>query len=134
MGMSAWDGWELGRVVVVFAAIAYVVVWVQVSLNHWAGGFRRRAMWAPVLLTPVVVLGALVGAARRESPWGWIALGILVLGVVDGLVGLAYHLRGTTSQVGGLSLRNLLAGPPPMLPVAYAALGALGVGALVWNA
>ena len=37
--MSAWQGWELGRAVVVFAAVAYVVVWVQLSLYHWAGGF-----------------------------------------------------------------------------------------------
>ena len=131
--MSAWDRWELGRAVVVFAAVAYVVVWVQLSLYHWAGGFRRRAMWAPVLLTPVIVLGTLAGALRRESPWGWIALAVLVLGVVDGLIGLAYHVRGTTSQIGGFSVRNVLSGPPPMLPVAYAALGALGIGGLVWS-
>jgi hypothetical protein len=132
--MSAWEGWELGRAVLVFTAVAYVVVWVQLSLYHWAGGFRRRAMWAPVLLTPVVVIGALLGAVRRESPWGWITLVLLALGVVDGLIGLVYHLRGTASQVGGLSVRNVLSGPPPMLPVAYAALGALGVGGLLWNA
>ena len=132
--MSAWDHWELGRAVVVFAAVAYVVVWVQLSLNHWAGGFRRTVMWAPVLLTPVIVLGALLGAVSRGSPWGWIALSLLVLGVVDGLIGLGYHLRGIGSQIGGLSLRNVLAGPPPMLPVAYAALGALGIEGLVWGA
>lgn len=131
--MSAWDHWELGRAVVVFAAVAYVVVGVQLSLYHWAGGFRHRVMWAPVLLTPVIVLGALAGALRRESPWGWIALALLVVGVVDGLIGLAYHIRGTRSQIGGLSVRNVLSGPPPMLPVAYAALGALGIGGLVWG-
>lgn len=132
--MSGWDHWELGRAVILFAAVAYAVVWVQVSLNHWAGGFRRKAMWAPVVLTPLIILGALAGALSRGTPWGWIALALLALGVVDGLIGLVYHLLGTTSQIGGLSLRNLLAGPPPMLPVAYAALGALGIGGLVWGA
>lgn len=132
--MGAWDGLELGRAVLLFAAVAYVVIGIQVWLYHWAGGFRRRAMWAPVLLTPIVVLAALLGALDRGSPWGWIALAILVVAVVDGLIGLAYHLRGTASQIGGLSLRNVLAGPPPMLPVAYAAIGALAIGGLLWNA
>ena len=36
-----------------------------------------------------------------------------------GLVGQVLHLRGTRYLVGGVTLRNLMAGPPPMLPLAY---------------
>jgi hypothetical protein len=49
-------------------------------------------------------------------------------------MGLYFHVQGIRSQIGGLSTRNLLSGPPPMLPLAYASVGALGAGALVWNA
>ena len=132
--MSAWDGWELGRAVLVFTAVAYMVIWVQVSLFHWAGGFKHWAMWGPVAATPVLALGALFGAVDRDGVLGWIALVLLVLGAVEGLVGLYYHLTGMRYQVGGFTMRNLLSGPPPMLPIAYAAIGALGVGALLWNA
>jgi hypothetical protein len=81
-----------------------------------------------------VIAGAVAGALERESPWGWIALGLLAFGVLDGLLGVYYHLRGMASQIGGFSTRNLLSGPPPMLPLAYAAMGVLGAGALLWNA
>jgi hypothetical protein len=32
-----------------------------------------------------------------------------------------------------VSLRNLLSGPPPMLPVAYALIGVLGVVGVMWG-
>jgi hypothetical protein len=134
MRVSSWDGWELGRAVLLFTAVAYVVVWVQVSLYHWAGGFKHVAMWGPVVATPVVAAGAVVGAVARDGAWGWIAVVLLALAVLSGLVGVYLHLRGLLSQIGGFSTRNLLSGPPLMLPLAYAALGALGIGALVWNA
>lgn len=132
--MSAWDGFELGRAVLLFTAVAYVVIWIQVALFHWAGAFKHWAMWGPVVASPVLALGAVLGALKRDGVWGWIALVLLAIGVVEGLVGLAYHLRGIRYQIGGFSIRNFLSGPPPMLPIAYAAIGALGVGALVWNA
>lgn len=132
--MNAWVGWDVDRAVLVFTAVAYLTVWVQLSLYHWAGGFKHVAMWGPVLATPLVIAGALAGAAERQSPWGWIALGLLAFGVLDGLIGVYYHFRGIASQIGGFTTRNLLSGPPPMLPLAYAAIGVLGIGGLVWNA
>jgi hypothetical protein len=132
--MAEWDGWQLDRGVLVFTAVAYVVIWIQLSLYHWAGGFKHVAMWGPVLSTPLVIGGAVAGAAVRDGVWGWVALGLLGFGVVEGLLGLYFHVQGIRSQIGGFSLRNLLSGPPPMLPVAYAAVGVLGIGGLVWNA
>lgn len=132
--MAAWDGWDLDRSVLIFTAVAYLVIWIQVSLYHWAGGFKHVAMWGPVLATPLIVGGAVLGAVRRDGVWGWVALALLAFGVLEGLLGLVLHLQGIRSQIGGWTTRNLLSGPPPMLPVAYAAIGALGIGALVWNA
>jgi hypothetical protein len=132
--MTEWSGWEVDRAVLVFTAVAYLVVWVQLSLYHWAGGFKHIAMWGPVLLTPLVIGGAVLGAVVRDGLWGWVALGLLGFGILEGLLGLALHVQGIRAQIGGFSMRNILSGPPPMLPLAYAALGALGIGALVWNA
>jgi hypothetical protein len=132
--VESWRGWGLDRAVLLFTAVAYLVVWVQLSLYHWAGGFKRLAMWGPVLATPPIAAGAVVGAVTREGVWGWVALALLAFGVLDGLLGLYLHLSGLRAQIGGFSTRNLLSGPPPMLPLAYAAMGVLGIGALVWNA
>jgi len=132
--MAAWHGWDLDRAILVFTGVAYLVIWVQLSLYHWAGGFKHVAMWGPVLSTPLVVGGAILGAVARDGVWGWIALALLTLGVLEGLLGLYFHVQGIRAQIGGFSIRNLLSGPPPLLPVAYAAVGVLGAGALVWNA
>jgi hypothetical protein len=132
--MAEWSGWDLDRSVLVFVGVAYLVIWIQLSLYHWAGGFKHLAMWGPVLSTPLVVAGAILGAVVRDGVWGWVALALLAFGIVEGLLGLYLHVQGIRSQIGGISTRNILSGPPPMLPLAYAAVGTLGIGALVWNA
>ena len=132
--MSPWDGWELGRAVLVLSGVMYTGIWVQVSLFHWAGAFKKLAMWGPVLMTPLIVGGVAAGAIRRDGAWGWVAVALLGLGVLDGLVGLFYHLRGMARQIGGVSRRNLLSGPPPMLPLAYSLIGVVGLMGLFWDA
>lgn len=132
--VAEWQGWSLDRAVVAFSGLMYAGIWVQVSLFHWAGGFKKLAMWGPVLITPLIVGGIAAAAVSRATPWGWIAGGLLALGALDGLIGLYYHLNGMRKQIGGFSVRNLLSGPPPVLPLAYALIGVLGLGGLLWNA
>lgn len=131
--MSAWDGWTVDRAAVVLCAVMYAGIWVQLTLMHWAGGFKKTAMWGPVLLTPVVVAAAAVAAVDRGGALGTAMAIVLGVGIAEGLVGVVLHLRGVGSQVGGWSLRNVLSGPPPILPLAYSLIGLLGFGALVWN-
>ena len=132
--MEPWVGWSVEQTVLVLVAVLYLGLWVQVSLMHWAGGFAFRAMWGPVLATPVVAAGAVTGAIDRVDPWGWLALALLSVAIVSGLYGLYRHLRGIASQIGGVSKRNLLSGPPPILPLAYSLIGVVGVVALLSGA
>lgn len=112
----------------------YAGIWTQVTLFHWGAAFASRAMWAPVLMTPLIVLAAVLGIVSRSDPWGWIAAGALAIGVLDGLYGLYRHLRGTVAQVGGFTIRNLIAGPPPVLPLAYSLIGVVGLLGVLWDA
>lgn len=132
--MAAWQGGELGRIVVVFSALMYLGIWVQVSLMHRAGAFKHPMMYAPVLATPLVVGGALAGTAARHGAWGIVAIVLLSAAVLSGLVGTYLHLRGVRSQIGGFTMRNFLAGPPPVLPVAYSLIGVLGLIGMLWDA
>ncbi len=131
--MSEWDGWDTGRVVLALSAVLYAGIWVQLSLYHWAGAFKHFAMWIPVFATPLFVMGALIGVVARDGVWGWIAGGLLAIGVVEGLAGLFFHVRGMRYQVGGYSLRKLVSGPPPLLPVAFSMTGVFGLVGLLWN-
>lgn len=132
--MNEWDGWPLDRAALLLCAGMYAGIWLQVTLMHWAGGFRKAPMWAPVLATPLFVAAAAVGAVDRGGALGWAMAVVLAVGVAEGLVGSALHVRGIVGQVGGWSLRNVLSGPPPVLPLAYSLVGVLGFTALVWNA
>jgi hypothetical protein len=132
--LESWDGWELGRATLAFSALLYAGVWVQLALYHWAGAFRRWEMYPPVFVTPVIIVCILLGVLSRDGILGWVAFGALVLGTVEGLAGFFLHTRGVLAQVGGLTVRNLMAGPPPVLPLAYSLVGVLGLIGLVWDA
>jgi hypothetical protein len=132
--VTDWNAWELGRVVLGTAAVMYTGIWAQVTLFHWGAAFASRAMWAPVIMTPFIVVAAAVAVVTRSDPWGWVAVVALGIGVLDGMYGLYRHLRGTVSQIGGLTLRNLMAGPPPVLPLAYSLIGVVGLLGLLWDA
>ena len=74
--MAVWVGWELGRAVLVLTGVLFVGIWVQVSLMHWAGGFKHLAMWGPVVTTPLFAAAALAGVVTRAGAFGW---GVVVL-------------------------------------------------------
>jgi hypothetical protein len=132
--MDAWDGWPFARLYMLLVALAFAVVGLQVLLFHWRAGFRRLTMYGPVLLAPVLVLAGVVGALQRDGFVGWAVLAVFALGILDGIIGIAEHLRGIARRIGGFSLRNLMSGPPPLLPVAFMALALTGALALVWEA
>jgi hypothetical protein len=132
--VTPWRGWDAGRTVLAVVAVMYAGVWVQVSLMHWAGGFARRAMYGPVVSTPVVVGIVAAAVISREDPWGWIGVAVLAIAVLLGLYGVYRHLKGVRSQIGGFSVRNFLSGPPPVLPLAYSLIGVVGVVGLVSDA
>jgi hypothetical protein len=130
--VSDWNAWELGRVVLAVSAVLYAGIWVQVTLFHWGAAFAAKAMWVPVVLTPPIVVAVVLGVVDAGA-FGWVAAAALALGAVDGLYGLYRHLRGVAAHVGGLTVRNLIAGPPFVLPLAYSLVGVLGLIGLFWD-
>jgi hypothetical protein len=132
--MDAWDGWDFQRFYVGFVGIAFALLGLQVLLFHWRAAFKRWTMYGPVLLAPVLAAAGGAGALSREGWLGWAVLIVFVLGLVDGLIGIYEHGRGVAERIGGVSLRNLLAGPPVLLPVMFTALAFSGCLAVVWGA
>ena len=132
--MDAWDGWVFARLYMLLVALAFAVIGAQVFLFHWRAAFHRWTMYGPVLAAPVIVAAGVVGAIKRDGWLGWLVLAVFALGIAEGMVGIFEHFRGIARRIGGLSLRNLMSGPPPLLPVAFMALALTGALALVWRA
>jgi hypothetical protein len=122
-----WNGWPLERLLYLFLGAAFLLVWIQVSLYHYRAAFHNRLMWGPVLFTPLLVLSALGLGLWRTPLTSLLFLILFGCGVLEGLAGIALHLRGVSRLVGGLNLRNWMLGPPVVLAVVYAALSLLGV-------
>ena len=132
--MDAWDGWDFQRFYVGFVGVAFALLGLQVLLFHWRAAFKKWTMYGPVLLAPVLAGAGIVGALSRDGWLGWALLTVFALGVVDGLIGIFEHGRGVAERIGGFSLRNLVAGPPVLLPVMFTALAFSGGLAVLWGA
>lgn len=132
--MDAWEGWGFQRFYLLFVGAAFLMLGLQVLLFHWRAAFRKWTMYGPVLLAPVLAAAGVAAAITRDGLIGWVALVVFGLGVLDGLVGVFEHLRGIGGRIGGFTLRNLVAGPPPLLPAMFMALAVSGGLAIVWGA
>lgn len=132
--MAAWDGWPFARLYLLLVAVAFLVVGAQVFLFHWRGAFRSKSMYGPVVMAPIIAAAGVAAAVARNDAIGWTATAIFAVGFVDGLIGLVLHLRGVGRRVGGFTLRNVMAGPPFLLPLAFGALALTGGLAVVWRA
>jgi hypothetical protein len=132
--MDAWEGWDFQRFYVLFVGAAFLLLGLQVFLFHWRAAFSRKTMYLPVLAAPLLAVAAIVAAITREGAIGWIAVAVFAVGVVGGLIGVVEHLRGIGYRIGGFSVRNLVAGPPPLLPATFAAVAFSGGLAILWGA
>jgi hypothetical protein len=132
--MDGWEGWDFQRFYLLFVAAAFALLGLQVFLFHWRAAFSRSTMYLPVLAAPLLVAAAVVAAITREGALGWIAVAVFAVGVLGGLVGVYEHARGVLYRIGGLSLRNIVAGPPTLLPLTFAAVAFSAALAVVWGA
>src|SRR5215207_2347155 len=92
--MDPWDGWPFARLYLLLVAVAFLVVGGQVFLFHWRAAFRSKAMYGPVVMAPIIAAAGVAAAIARNDIVGWTAVVIFSIGFLDGLIGLALHLRG----------------------------------------
>jgi hypothetical protein len=124
---AVWFSWPLQRILYLFLAVAFLAVFVQVTLFHMRQNFYHPSQWLPVVVTPVLGILALVVVWWPASVLVGAFTVFSIFGVAIGLVGTYYHVAGTGQRVGGYSVNNFMVGPPPMLPMMVVVLSALGL-------
>jgi len=128
-----WQAWTLSRIVVLFVALAFLLVAIQVTMSHYRQNFYRKVMLVPVISAPIYFLVGLALAIWAKS-WLFNTFHVLMwIAVLSGLAGFYYHVRGVGLRVGGYTVRNYLIGPPIIMPLVYSAMGALGLIAVYWR-
>ena len=118
----------LPKIITSLSLILLSVFWVQVTLFHNDGRWRKLQMWFPVVwIPPVIILGMLAAAGPRLAlPLYLIALLALAGGA---FMGALYHLLGVARLPGGFTLANVVAGPPFLLPLALACVCLIALAA-----
>ncbi len=133
MASMHWDTWSLDRILILFTALAFIMVGIQVTLFHYRQNFHNKSMWLPVVQAP---LFALIGLLFVWVDVNWLRILFALMmgiGIVSGIVGFSMHVRGVGQRVDGYKLRNFMIGPPVMLPLTYAAISGLGLLAGLWG-
>lgn len=128
-----WVGWPWDRVVIMFTGLAFLLIWLQVTLFHYRQNFRNKTMWIPVLATPLLGLLAVI-IAFFNLPLlrlAWVVL--LAVGALAGIGGFALHFEGVGERVDGYRMHNFLVGPPIVMPLMVTAISVLGIFALYWR-
>jgi lysylphosphatidylglycerol synthetase-like protein (DUF2156 family) len=128
-----WTGWPIERILILFAGILFLVIFIQVTFFHYRQNFHHWAMWIPVIETPIFGLAALLFSFYNVTWIFWLLTILLAIGVISGLTGTFFHIRGVGERVGGYELRNFLIGPPLTLPAMISAISILGLIALYWG-
>lgn len=129
----SWHAWPIARILILFVSLAFMMVGIQVTMFHYRQNFHNKAMWIPVISSPIFFV---IGLALTIYNVSWLsALFVFLMwfGVVSGLIGFYFHVRGVGVRVGGWALRNFLIGPPVTLPMMFTAISALGLIAVFWK-
>lgn len=128
-----WHAWPIARILILFVSVAFMMVGIQVTMFHYRQNFHHKAMWLPVISSPIFFV---IGLALTIYNVSWLsALFVFLMwfGVVSGLIGFYFHVRGVGVRVGGWALRNFLIGPPVTLPMMFTAISVLGLIAVFWR-
>ncbi len=128
-----WTAWPLDRIIILLVSLAYLLLFVQVTMFHSRQNFRNIAMWAPVIGGALIGSVALLLALVNISVLLGVVKVLFWIGALAGLVGFFYHVRGVGQRVDGYVWRNFLVGPPVILPLMFSALGVVGLFAAYWR-
>jgi hypothetical protein len=101
---------------------------LEVGYEHYRGSYSN-----PIMYTPVILSGALTGAAMLAVVNEWSARvllrGVSAVTLADGVIGFFFHVRGIARKPGGwkLPVTNIVMGPPIFAPLLFGTSAYLGL-------
>lgn len=128
-----WSGWPLDRALILLVGAAYLALALQAGLFHYRQNFRNPSMWLPVAGGGLIGLAAILLALLNLTLLLPLVTALFWIGLLAGFIGFFYHFRGVGQRVEGYAFRNLLVGPPVILPLLLSILGLAGLLAVYWR-
>ena len=125
-------GLQAGPLISIGAALGLLGTAAEAGLLHFRGAFHDPFMYLPVSLPPLAALALLAATARPSSGRQTTATLMLAATFALGLVGVGFHIYGTSRNMGGWKnwTQNLQNGPPIPAPPSFTGIALAGLAGL----
>ncbi|MGH7715583.1 MAG: hypothetical protein ACREML_06245, partial [Vulcanimicrobiaceae bacterium] len=116
------------RWLALFAGVSSVLSGLEVAYEHYRGGYSRRIMVTPVILSTALASAGVAGFRNAVAARILLPLVSTVTGA-DAVLGFYFHVRGIARKPGGwrLPIVNIVMGPPLFAPLLFATSAYLGI-------
>jgi hypothetical protein len=100
---------------------------LEVGYEHYKGSYSNPVMYSPVLLSAALAATGAAAVFSRKAAKTYLRV-ISVASLVDGVIGLGFHIRGIARKPGGwrLPVTNIVMGPPIFAPLLFGTSAYLG--------
>ncbi|MDP4160557.1 MAG: hypothetical protein Q8911_12505 [Bacillota bacterium] len=115
------------HLILFYLSINYLIVLLDVFIAHALNRFFPSYEWIPIIVSPIAALSAILLLLRPKP--GWIPIFNILISfivVVVGILGFGFHLQGASAG-DVISFAGLTSGNPVFAPLAFVALGSIGV-------
>jgi hypothetical protein len=101
---------------------------LEVAYEHYRGGYSRRVMYTPVILSGALTAGGVAGFFSRKAA-RTVLPAISAVTLADSVIGFYFHIQGVRRKPGGWSLpiTNMVMGPPVFAPLLFGVSAYLGL-------
>jgi hypothetical protein len=116
------------RLLSLIAGLSAVLSGLEVSYEHYKGGYSQRVMYTPVLLSAVMGGTGIAGVFSRRAR-GKMLRAVSAITLADCAAGFYFHVRGIQRKPGGwgLPITNIVMGPPIFAPLLFGTSAWLGL-------
>jgi hypothetical protein len=116
------------RSLALIAGLSSLLSGLEVTYEHYRGGYSRRIMYTPIILSGALS-GAGIWAFKSKQAARTVLPAISILTLADAGVGFYFHVRGIHRKPGGwrLPIVNMVMGPPIFAPLLFGISAYLGV-------
>ena len=96
------------------------------AIEHYAGAFQNKAMYAPLAIASLALAASLHGHRDRDPAPHPFRDTVYTGAALTGVAGTLFHVYNVTKRPGGICFQNLFYGAPLGAPAALILSGAMG--------
>jgi len=112
----------------VVVAATSVASGLEVGYEHYKGSYSNPIMYTPVILSGILAVAGAGAVCTRRAATVFLRV-VSAVSLVDGVIGLGFHIRGIARKPGGwrLPVTNIVMGPPIFAPLLFGTSAYLGL-------